>query len=346
MVIDSQRSAGERIGGAGLAETQIGALLASLEQRDHVSAEERTALERLGWRFKDYARGSEIIRDRSRPFESCLLVEGYGARVGYLRSGRRQLTAIHVAGDFIDLHGLLLRVMDHSVIALTDCRVGFADHSELQKLASEQPHLWRLLSLLLTIDSAIQRSWLVSLGRRNPTSHLAHLICEIYLRREIVGQASDYEFEFRIGQADLADVLGLSVVHTNRTLQDLRSQNLLTWRNGVIRILDWPALTNLAEFDPIYLSLIREPRSPSGRRFETACKMAASCLWTTYRTSDTGTRIRGGFAADAQAYSLRKPAKAPSDRNDTCRYSSATTMLIRRFARSRRRCSAKAFSAK
>ena len=260
MIIDSQRSVGERNGGAGLAESHIAALFASLEQRDHVSAEERTALEKLGWRFKDYPRGAEIIRDRSRPFESCLLLDGYAARVGYLRSGRRQLTAIHVAGDFIDLHGLLLKVMDHSVIALTDCRVGFAEHTELQKLASEQPHLWRLLSLLLTIDSAVQRSWLVSLGRRNPTSHLAHLICELYLRLEIVGKARDYEFEFRIGQADLADVLGLSVVHTNRTLQDLRSQNLLTWRNGVIRILDWPALTNLAEFEPTYLSLIREPR--------------------------------------------------------------------------------------
>ena len=260
MIIDSQRSVGERNGGAGLAESHIAALVAALERRDHVSAEERSALEKLGWRLKDYARGAEIIRDRSRPFESCLLVDGYASRVGYLRSGRRQLTAIHVGGDFIDLHGLLLRVMDHSVIALTDCRVAFVEHSELQKLAGEQPHLWRLLSLLLANDAAVQRSWLVSLGRRNPISHLAHLICELYLRLEIVGKTKDYELEFPIGQADLADVLGLSVVHTNRTLQDLRAQNLVTWRNGVIRILDWPGLTHLAEFEPTYLSLVREPR--------------------------------------------------------------------------------------
>ena len=120
MVIDSVRSGGERYGGTGLAESHIAALLASLERRDQVSAEERNALEKLGWRFKDYPRGSEIIHDRSRPFESCLLLDGYAARVGYLKSGRRQLTAIHVAGDFVDLHGLLLKVMDHSVIALTE----------------------------------------------------------------------------------------------------------------------------------------------------------------------------------------------------------------------------------
>lgn len=259
MVFDSRHSGGRQDGGVGLAESTIAALLASLERRDTISAEEREALCKLGWRFKEYARGSEIIHDRSRPFESCLLTEGYAARVGYLRSGRRQLTAIHVPGDFVDLHGALLKVMDHSVVALTDCRVAFVDHGELQKLAGEQPHLWRMFALLLAIDSAVQRSWLVSLGRRNPSSHLAHLVCEIYLRLEIVGKASDSQFEFRVGQAELADMLGLSVVHTNRTLQELR-QNLLTWRNGVIKILDWNALANLAEFDPTYLNLFREPR--------------------------------------------------------------------------------------
>jgi CRP-like cAMP-binding protein len=260
MIVDSRRSGRERYGGAGLAESHIAALLASLERRDHISTEERDVLEKLGWRFKDWPRGTEIIHDRSRPFESCLLIDGYAARVGYLRSGRRQLTAIHVAGDFVDLHGLLLKVMDHSVIALTDCRVAFADHLELQKLAADRPHLWRLLTLLMAIDSAIQRSWLVSLGRRNPASRLAHLVCEIYLRLEVVGKASDNQFDFRVGQAELADMLGLSVVHTNRTLQELRSQNLLTWRNGVVKILDWNALANLAEFDPTYLNLFREPR--------------------------------------------------------------------------------------
>jgi hypothetical protein len=112
MIIDSQRSGRERYGGAGLAESHIAALIASLERRDHISAGEVYALEKLGWRFKDYTRGTEIIHDRSRPFESCLLIGGYAARVGYLRSGRRQLTAIHVGGDFVDLHGPLLLAHD------------------------------------------------------------------------------------------------------------------------------------------------------------------------------------------------------------------------------------------
>jgi CRP-like cAMP-binding protein len=235
-------------------------LIAALEARDQLSDEEKQALERLPWRFKDYTRGSEIIRDRSHPTESCLVTEGFAVRAGYLRSGQRQLTAVQVPGDFADLHGLLLRIMDHSVIALTDCRVSFVDHAALRRLSNEHPHLWRVLMLMVAIDGSIQRSWLVSIGRRNPVSHLAHLICEIHLRLLAVGRAQPDEFEFPIGQADLADLLGLSVVHTNRTLQELRAQNLVRWRGGIVQVPDRKALATLAEFDPIYLHLESERR--------------------------------------------------------------------------------------
>lgn len=214
----------------------------------------------MAWRSRDFARGTEIVADRSRPTESCLLTSGLAARAVLLRNGSRQLTAVHVPGDFVDLHGMLIKKMDHSVLALTDCTTLFAEHGELERLAETHPHLWRMLSLLLAIDSAIQRAWMVGLGRRNPLSHLAHLICEIYLRLKSVAIADNHEFDFRVGQAELADMLGLSVVHTNRTLQELRATNAISWRNGQIRILDWPALSKLGEFDPVYLNLFREAR--------------------------------------------------------------------------------------
>lgn len=255
---DSRFPPGPMDGGSRLHDSGIATLLASLENRDQLSGEEREALERLNWRFRDFSRGTEIIRDRSRPAESCLIVSGFGVRAGYLRSGQRQLTAVLVPGDFADLHGLMLKVMDHSVIALTDCRVAFVDHASLRRLSSDFPHLWRLLTLLLVIDGSIQRSWLVSIGRRNPVSHLAHLICELHMRLFAVGFATPDQFEFPIGQADLADLLGLSVVHTNRTLQELRSLNLVKWRGGIVQLPDPKALAALAEFDPIYLHLDRE----------------------------------------------------------------------------------------
>lgn len=241
-------------------DSGISSLIASLENRDRLSAEEKAALEALNWRFRDFPRGTEIIRDRSRPAESCLIVQGFAVRAGYLRSGQRQLTALLVPGDFADLHGLLLKVMDHSVIALTDCRIGFVDHAALRRLSADHPHLWRLFTLLLTIDASIQRTWLVSIGRRNPASHLAHLICETHLRLFSVGRARPDEFELPIGQADLADLLGLSVVHTNRTVQDLRATGMVAWAQNVVSIEAFGALARTVGFDPAYLNLSPEPR--------------------------------------------------------------------------------------
>ncbi|HET9902075.1 MAG TPA: Crp/Fnr family transcriptional regulator [Xanthobacteraceae bacterium] len=257
---DSRLPHGAIFRGEKLEASGVAALVAALEVRDLLSRDERDAIYQLNWRFRDFARGAEIIRDRSRPTESCLVSAGYAVRAGYLRSGQRQLTSVLVPGDFVDLHGLLLRVMDHSVLALTDCRMAFVDHAALRRLSGDFPHLWRMLALLLAIDASIQRSWLLSIGRRNPSSHLAHLLCELYARLRIVGRADGDEFEFPVSQADLADLLGLSVVHTNRTLQELRALNLVRWRGRIVQVPDMKALANVAEFDPIYLHLEREPR--------------------------------------------------------------------------------------
>jgi CRP-like cAMP-binding protein len=238
----------------------VAALIAALEQRDVVSDREKEALNRLSWRARDYPRGAEIVADRSRPSESCLLTAGLAGRSVLLRNGTRQLTALHVPGDFVDYHALLIRIMDHAVVALTDCKVLFADHAELRQLAAEEPHLHRMLSMTVAIDAAVQRAWMVGLGRRNPSSHLAHLLCELYLRLEVVGMVEDHGFDFRIGQTELADMLGLSVVHTNRTVQDLRAQKLVSWKNGRVTIHDFAALARLGDFDPVYLNLFREQR--------------------------------------------------------------------------------------
>lgn len=235
-------------------------LLAVLERRDTISAAERAALENLPWRLRTFPLETEVIAAGSRPEESCFIVSGFASRAVYLPGGGRQLTSIHVPGDFVDLHGLLLKEMDHSVIALTECTMAFAKHSALRKLSEKLPHLWRLLSLTAAIDGAIQRSWITSLGRRGSTERLAHLICELCVRLEIVGAVSEGTFQLPLNQTRLADILGLSVVQTNRSLQKLRAMDLISWTGGMIAIVDRPKLAALAEFDDIYLNLLREPR--------------------------------------------------------------------------------------
>ncbi len=189
-----------------------------------------------------------------------LVVTGFTTRYRDLSDGKRQITAIHIPGDFVDLHSFLLKEMDHSVGALSTCRVITFPHRNLTRLTEQHPHLTRLLWLLTLLDSAINREWIVAMGRRSAAEQLAHLICEFCARLEVIGQVKDMTFTLPITQVELSDALGISPVHVNRVLQELRGENLFTWQNQTIRILDWPRLQERAEFDPLYLHLNREPR--------------------------------------------------------------------------------------
>ncbi len=238
----------------------IQALVSALTERDQLSDAEISVLSGIDWHVRQFPAETEIIEDRSKPRNSCLLLDGIAARAMSLETGERQITALHVAGDFVDLHGFYLKVMDHSVVALTDTRVALVDHAILKEISETLPHLGRVLATMIAIDAAIQRNWILSLGRRKPHGRLAHLFCELYLRLKVVGRVDGSSFQLPISQSTLSDVLGLSIVHTNRTIQHLRASNLVAWRNGEVTILDWNSLSELGEFDPVYLNLFRKPR--------------------------------------------------------------------------------------
>lgn len=124
-----------------------------------------------------------------------------------------------------------------------------------------QPHLTRLLWLATLIDGAIHREWLLALGRRSALGRLAHLVCELFSRLQVVGLIVDgSSFHLPLTQTNLADALGLSPVHVNRTIQELRRRGILTWQHHAVEIHDWKRLAEVAEYNPAYLSLDREPR--------------------------------------------------------------------------------------
>lgn len=231
-----------------------------LERRDVVSAEEREALIAAAGAQADIPAGKDLVSEGDRPNHSILVVKGISTRYSLLSDGRRQITAIHVPGDFVDLHSLLLKEMDHSVGALSDCHIVTFPHNRLTALTQTHPHLTRLLWLMTLIDAAIQREWIVGMGRRSAAQQLAHLICELYTRLEIAALVQNDRFVFPITQVELGDTLGLSAVHVNRVLQELRAENLFSWHGQTIHILDWPGLQRRAEFDPAYLHLNSEPR--------------------------------------------------------------------------------------
>lgn len=200
------------------------------------------------------------MADGSRPGTSTLIVEGFAARYKLTEDGTRQITALHVPGDFVDLHAFMMKTMDHGIVALSPCRVALAEHPELKAITENAPHLSRMLWLDTLIHGSITRSWIVAMGRRSKSSHLAHILCELYSRLKVVDRVDGQSFAFPLSQGEMADVMGLSLVHMNRVIQTMRREGLISWVNQIITILDWDRLSSLAEFDPLYLNLWVEPR--------------------------------------------------------------------------------------
>jgi len=229
-------------------------LLAVLDRKEMLTQTVRAALASLPWRTQTVDDGREIIPEGFRPSECCLLFEGMAADMRYLANGDRQLTTLHVPGDFLDLHGLYLKVLDHGVLALTDCQIAAVRHEDLRRAAQEHPAVAEFISTVIARGSAIERMWIVCMGRKDPVRRIGHLVCEICLRLGARRQGEGYRFEFPVTQAELADLAGLSVVHTNRALQELRSTGFVAWQGANVIIRNWSALASFAGFDKTYLA--------------------------------------------------------------------------------------------
>jgi CRP-like cAMP-binding protein len=242
-------------------EEKLGSLYRTLSQRDDLSGSELTALSDALGEVRIVPAGGDIVADGQIPSSSTLLISGLASRYTMVADGGRQITALHLAGDFVDLHSFPLRKMDHSVVALTDCEMGYFPHARLKLLGETHPHLNRMLWMLTLIDAAIQRQWLVTKGRLSALEQMAHLLCELHLRGMVAGLvADDGSFPLPLTQATLGDVLGLSIVHTNRTLQSLRRTGCFSWDGKTLRVLDRDRLWQLANFDPGYVHLEKLPR--------------------------------------------------------------------------------------
>src|SRR4051794_3759646 len=242
------------------AERALEALLRKLRARDVVDEDEEQVLRDAIGRTAELAPGRPLVRPHVTLSESILLFEGLVCRYKDLAGGERQIMELHVAGDFVDLHGFLLKKLDHTVGTLTPVRYAAVPHDALRHITETHPHLGRILWFSTLIDAAIHREQIVSVGRRTALSRIAHLLCELYVRLKLVGLADEDGYALPLTQADVADATGLTSVHVNRMLRKLRNDELLTFRNGRVTIHDWDGLQRVAEFDPTYLHLERRPR--------------------------------------------------------------------------------------
>ena len=215
--------------------------------------EDRSALEQAAQVVHRLGPRESIIEEGDRPGAVNLILEGWACRYKQLEDGRRQIISFYLPGDMCDPYVFLLRAMDQSIATLTSVRYARVSREAIRALSAQSQDLAEALWWDMMVGAEIQREWTVSLGRRTAAERLAHLFCELVARLEAVGLTNGRDCEMPVTQADLGDAVGLSTVHVNRTLQELRSLGLVSLRGRHLSILDEDGLRRLALFNPSYL---------------------------------------------------------------------------------------------
>jgi len=185
-----------------------------------------------------------------------------------LKAIARQILSFHIPGDFIDLEGAILNVADHNVQALSRCELALVPVEAVRKLANEHPMIARAMWVDALVDSSIFREWVVNVGRRDARSRIAHLLCELAVRLDDEPRDGSV-FALPLTQEHIADATGLTSVHTNRTIQSLRREGLISLASGRLVIHDWNALRSIGDFSELYLH--RELDRGAGRGLDLGC---------------------------------------------------------------------------
>ncbi len=235
--------------------------LAKIERRGPLPEAARAALLALPARIKRFGTYQDIVREGDRPTESCFVESGLVSRYRTLKSGARQILSFHVEGDMIDLQSALIVVADHGIRTHMPTTVVAVPHEDILRIAGEHPAIGRAFWFDTLVDAAIFREWTVNVGRRSTRERAAHLLLELAVKLDAAGLMHDDSFELPISQNDLADALGITAVHMNRTMQWLRGQRLIRTHMRTVTIENWPAMRELAGFDPVYLHP-EGPRTP------------------------------------------------------------------------------------
>lgn len=224
-------------------------------RRISLTVEEHSLLEAAISEVKTQYARTTVVRAGEEIRTSTLLVDGFMSRYIDDRRGLRQLVAIHVPGEFVDLHAFPMHVLDHSIGTLTAVTLALVPHERLALMADARPELTRKLWFSTLVDASLHRAWLFRVGRLDSVGRVAHFLSEMNARLEAVELSDGQRFMLGTTQADLAEVCGLTSVHVNRVIRQLREMGLCLFRSPQVEILDRAALERRGNFDPHYLYL-------------------------------------------------------------------------------------------
>lgn len=211
------------------------------------------AIEVATARARKYNARQDLIREGDEPGPVFVLLDGWACRYKILPSGTRQIMAFLMPGDACDLHISMLTEMDHGIQAITPARVATISRHDMTTMLNEFPAVARAMYIAQLVDEGIMRAWIVSMGRRSSIERVAHLVCELYLRMRNIGMKTDGNFALPLSQIILADALGMTPVHINRVLKELRIAGAMALSRGHLEIIDPTKLAQIAGFDENYL---------------------------------------------------------------------------------------------
>ncbi|WP_264050538.1 helix-turn-helix domain-containing protein [Methylobacterium flocculans] len=236
-------------------EARRNPLVRKLEGFGALSEADRAVLTQISANPRLIGPRMDLIREGDRPEGVFLVLDGMACRHKVRETGARQILAYLLPGDLCDLDVALLDTMDHTITTVSACRVVQIPPETIAALIQHHPQVARALRKAALVDNATLREWLVNVGSRSAVERLAHLFCELLVRLRAVDRTEGDSFELPVTQAELGDTTGLSNVHVNRSLQELRRQGLIELKGRRLTILNLPRLRAVAEFRSNYLHL-------------------------------------------------------------------------------------------
>ncbi len=231
-------------------------LVGKFAYRVTLDAADRAALLALPHQVKTMENNHYIVREGDRAHYSCLMLSGFSVRHKTVGSGSRQIVAIHMKGEMVDLQNSLLEVSDHSVQMLTEGEVALIPRDAIVRIAREHPAIGKAMWIDTLVDASMFRESIANVGRRDGYTRLAHLLCEFALRLRLAGLSSGNDYELPMTQEQLADATGMTPVHLNRMIRLLEARGLISRSSPrAITIGAWKKLAEAGDFDSRYLHL-------------------------------------------------------------------------------------------
>lgn len=231
--------------------------VAKLVSRSQLGSAEQRAILALPAQPAQIETNRDFVRLGERVHHASFVVAGLVGRFGQNRDGRRQITAVHIPTDMVDLHSVVAPEACSALQALSVATILRVPHSALREVAHRYPAIAEAFWRECVVDASVLAEWVVNVGRRDAKSRLAHLFCEIACRMERTGEKAGSVVPFPATQNHMADMTGLTSVHVNRSLRTLLKENVVEVRCRTIHILDWNRLMEIGDFDGDYLHLAK-----------------------------------------------------------------------------------------